>query len=328
MMTPNSKIRGKFDIDARYRSLLQKAVRRGSVDLVFTISAWLESSGQKEKNWFTSRTAIITFEECWPLAKELVFNKRFHSKVAALINVTRSVKARDAAGLGYLAFALSGGDRSVLSGTEDDKPIKILAKAIERPDNFWKWIDSQKKTEPQKSLVDNAITFRNTGSARDRSVLQAAAYLAVVDNLPKTKPMDPADQIFPFWITFDKHTREGKRVLRDIARDLHIPLSQLEWTSFYFEGAQTNGDISSKWWEKQCRWYFRKIGLPVEEAHLLWEPAKSQVVEALAEESQNLHNELYTWKISNFERIESLKKQVEIFTEHIDELQRDQMNLF
>jgi hypothetical protein len=327
-MARNSKIKSPADIDVRYRSLLQKAVRRGNVNLVFTIGAFLESLGSKGKNWFTPHTAIITFEECWPLGSELIFNKKFHSKLAALIKVARAVKARDAAGLGYLAFALSEGNHSVLSGTEEDKNIKILAKAVRHPDDFWKWADFQIKTKDHRALVENASKYRNAGSFRDRSVLQAAAYLAITENLPQINRLEPPDEIFPFWIAFDKHTPEGRRVLFDIARDLHIPLAQLEWTSFYFEGAKTNGEIPSKWWDRQCRWHFHKIGLPPDEAHLLWEPAKIQLIEALEEESRNLHNELFKWKLSNLERIESLKKQVEFFNEHTREAQKDQLDLF
>jgi hypothetical protein len=88
------KFKRKAGVDARYRSLLQKAVRRGHIDFIYTISALLKSLGQKERNWFTSRAAIITFEECWPLGAHLKFNKKFHSKVAALIMVAQSTKAR------------------------------------------------------------------------------------------------------------------------------------------------------------------------------------------------------------------------------------------
>jgi hypothetical protein len=327
-MARSSKIKKKPHIDARYRSLLQKAVRRGNIDLVFTVSALIESLGAAEKRCFTSQAAIISFEECWPLGAQLVFNKQFHSKVATLIHVARATKSRDAAGLGYLAQALSEGDRSVLGGDADDRHINILANAIERPKDFWKWIDSQKNTERQKSLIKNAIKYRNAGSLQDCAVLQAAAYLAVTDNFPEIKLLEGSEQKFPYWIVFDGHTPEGHRVMRDISRDLHMPLPQLEWTNFYFEGAITNEETPSKWWERHCRWYFQKIGLPVEEAHLLWDPAKVQVVNDLKEEGRHLHNDLYKWKLSHLERIEALKKQVALFSEHIDELQRDQLDLF
>jgi hypothetical protein len=314
--------------EKRHRSLLQKAVRRGNVDLVFTASALLESRGSKDRNWYRIRTAIITFEECWPLGTQLIFNKKFHSKVASLIRVTRSVKARDATGLGYLAYALSRGDTSVLKDTEDDKAIKIVANAIQRPDDFWQWITWQKTSTSQKILIDNAARFKKAGRPHDKAVIQAAAYLTVTGDLPPIKGGQPPDSKFPYWVAFDNHSIAGRRALRDIARDLHISLPQLEWAFFYFEGALTNGEIPSKWWDRYCHWHFQKIDLPPEEAHLLWEPAKVQVVEALARESRQLQNELYRWKLSNQERIESLKRQVQLYIDHVDEFQRDQRDLF
>ncbi len=321
-------IKSRSDIEARYRSLLQKAVRRGHADLVLTTSALLESLNSRGKNWYRTRTAIITFEECWPLGSELIFNRKFHSKVAALIKVTRSAKSRDAAGLGYLASTLFEGDTAVLSGAPDDRHVKIIAGAIERPDDFWQWIAARKKSDEQAALVENAMRFRHEGLPRDKAVIQAAAYLAVTEEIPSRYQQSPPDQAFPYWVAFDKHTPEGKLVLRDVARDLHIPAPQLEWACFYFEGSKTNGEIPSKWWERNCQCHFEKVGLPVEEAHLLWEPAKPQVIEALADYSRSLHKELYRWKLSNLKQVETLKRQVELFIEHFEEVHRDQMKLF
>ena len=319
----------RLKIEKRYRSLLQKAVRRGNVDLVFTTSAILESLASTPKNWHLNQTAIITFEECWPLGTELIFNKKFHSKVAALIRVTRAAKARDATGLGYLAYALSQGDGSVLDDTTtDDKAIKIVANAIQRPDDFWQWITWQKTSAAEKILIDNAARFKKAGLPHDQAVIQAAAYLAVSDQLSEIEAGQPSDQKFPYWLVFDNHTAEGRRVLRDIARDLHISLPQLEWTYFYFEGSLVNAEISSKWWNRYCQWHFNKIELPANEAHLLWEPARVQVAEGLRAEGRQLKNELYRWKLSNQERIESLKRQVQLYLDHMDEIQRDQRGLF
>ena len=317
------------DTEARYRSLLQKAVRRGDADIVYTASALLANLSSKEKNWYRTRTAIITFEECWPLGSELVFNRKFHSKVAALIRVTRAIKSRDASGLGYLAHALAEGDGSVLNGSADDKHIKIIANAIQRPDDFWRWIADRKKSdEHTASLIANALRFKQEGWPRDRAVIQSAAYLALNGPMPSRQKVPPTDQAFPYWVAFDKHTAEGKLVMRDVARDLHIALPQLEWTCFYFEGANTNGEIPSKWWQRHNRWRFEKIELPVEEAHLLWEPAKPQVIAGLAEDSRRLKNELYRWKIANLEQIQTLKRQVELFIAHFEEVHRDQVDLF
>ena len=321
-------IKSPSDIESRYRSLLQKAVRRGHTDLVLTTSALLESLSSRGKNWYRTRTAIITFEECWPLGGELIFNRKFHSKVAALIKVTRATKSREAAGLGYLANALVDGDATVLNGTPDDKHVKIIANAIKRPDDFWQWIAASKIPDKKMVLVENAKRFKDEGLPRDRAVILAAAYLAMIGEIPSGKQLPPADQAFPYWVAFDKHTTEGKLAMRDVARDLHIAPPQLEWTCFYFEGAKTNGEIPSKWWNRNCDRHFKKIGLPVEEAHLIWEPAKPQVIEALAGYSRDLQKELYRWKLSNLKRVEDLKRQVELFIENFEVVHRDQMGLF
>ncbi|MCP4623627.1 MAG: hypothetical protein GY850_08870 [bacterium] len=321
-------IKNQADTDARYRSLLQKAVRRGHADLVYTTSALLESLSSKEKDWYRTRTAIIAFEECWPFGSELNFNRKFHSKVAALIKVTRALKIRDASGLGFLAYALYRGDASVYNGTPADRHLKIVANAIQRPDDFWQWISTQKQSARQTALLENAMRFRHEGRPRDRAVIQAAAYLALITESPAQPESRPVDEAFPFWIVFDRHTPEGILALRDVARDLRIPLPQLEWTCFYFEGSKTNAEIASTWWQRRCNWHFQKVGLPEEEAHLLWEPAKQQVMNALTDEGRRLQSDLYRWKLSNLKRIESLKRQVNLFIEHFEEVKRDQTDLF
>ncbi len=325
-MTNSDKYR--WEADARFRSLLQKAVRRGDTDLVYTTSAILESLSSKEKNWFRNQVAIITFEECWPLGTDLVFNRKFHSKVAALVKAALSEKAKDAIGLGYLAYALSEGDRSVLTGSDEDRHIRIITKAIHRPDQFWNWADQDGLVERGKNLVENARRFRQAGLPRDRAVIQAAAYLAVAGDIPPVKPASQLTRAFPYWVALDMHTSQGRRVLNDVARDLHIPLKQLEWTLFYFEGAQTNESSASFWWERSCNWYFQKIGLPMQEAHLIWEPARVQVIEALAGDSRQLHRDLYTWKLRNREGVEGLIKKVELFISRFDSGQMDQLELF
>ena len=306
------------NIDARFRSLLQKAVRRGNLELVYTTSALLGSLGARGKSWYRNRSAVITFEECWPMGRQLRFNKKFHSKVAALVTVAQSAKAKDATGLGFLAYALYGGDRSVLDGSDSDRHIKLIANAIKRPGDFWEWIDAQVTDPEQRSIVDKAIHYKNTGLPRDKAVMQAAAYLAFVDEIPSISTLRHFDMAFPYWVALDVHTPQGKRVLRDIARDMRIPLHQLEWAMFYFEGAGTNKTLPSRWWQRSCEWHFQKVGLPMAEAHLLWEPVRPYVIEALERDSRQLHAEIYRWKMDHLDQVEALKKKVEMYAERLD----------
>jgi hypothetical protein len=315
-------------VDDRYRSLLQKAVRRGHPELVYTTSALIENLGLHSHAWFEKRTAFIVFSECWPFGREMVFTKRFYSKVAALIRVTHAHKARDATGLGLLAYALAQEDATVLNQAVEDRAVKLVAKAIRHPVEFWEWVSTQGSGQRCQALVANAGRFREGGRPHDKAVVQAAAYLAVSTPLPDASPAPAADTAFPYWVVFDRHTSEGSRVLRDVARDLHIPLPQLEWCFYYFEGAAVNAETPSPWWRRYCHWRFDRIGMREEEAHLLWEPARAQIADALAEDSHRLQNEIYRWKLANLERVDALKREVERFTSHIREMPRDQSQLF
>lgn len=316
------------DADPRFRSLLYKAVRRGNAELILTTSAMISQRWPEQKSALRDRVAVISLQECWPLGKALVFNRRFHSKVAALVRVAGVEKNREAAGLAYLGYLLSRGDRSVLLGDEQDRDIQIIAGAMIRPDDFWKWIETQSAAEECQQFLNQVSRFKGSGHARGRAVVAAAAYLAARMKIeqPGSAPLEM--EPFPYWIVFDRHTTQGRRVLRDIARDLHVPLPQLEWNLFYFEGAKTHGEVGSFWWDRYCRWRFDSIGIPMPEAHLLWEPVRPQVEGALAEDAKGLHREIYQWKMEHLSLVDELRHQVEVFNENIDGVRTDQLEIF
>jgi hypothetical protein len=314
--------------DDRYRSLLQKAVRRGHVEWVYIASALIENLAIHTEAWFEKRTAFIVFGECWPLGAEIVFNRKFHSKVAALIRTAQATKYRDATGLGFLAFALAQGDATVLAQDPGGRIVRLIAKAIRQPADFWEWISSQTVDPPRAALISNAHRYKDGGRPHDGAVVKAAAYLALEETLPCPQPAPAQESVFPYWVVFDRHTSEGKRVLRDVARDLHMSLAQLEWCYYFFEGSVANAEQPSPWWQRYCRWNFNRIGLDPEEARLLWTPARAQIVDALSEESHRLQNELYRWKLANIERIDALKRHVHLFNTHISEVPREQPKLF
>ncbi len=315
-------------VDDRYRSLLHKAARRGYTEWIFTTGALIESMGARAAAWFEARTAVITFAECWPLGSELLLTKGLHSKVGALVRLAAHQKNRDATGLGFLAYVLDKGDASALDGIPDERPLRWLARAIRSPAGFWNWVSEHTADRGRKALTDTAFRFREGGRPHDQAVAMAAAYLARTTPTPEIQPAPSPAEAFPFWVVFDRHTAAGHRVLKDIARDLHIPLPQLEWAHFYFEGSIANAEAPSPWWQAYCRWHFRRIGMPPEEIHLLWEPAREQIINALAEESQHLQGELYRWKLAHMDAIEAVKRRVELYTANIKEAQRGQSALF
>jgi hypothetical protein len=321
-------MKARSPFDDRYRSLLQKAVRRGHVEWVYAASALIEHLSIHTEAWFEKRTAFIVFGDCWPLGAELAFTRKFHSKVAALIRVAQATKYRDATGLGFLGYALAHGDETVLEQDPDDRIVRLIAKAVRQPDDFWEWISTQTVDPPQAALIANARHYRDGGRPHDGAVVKAAAYLALSGTLPGPQPAASPASAFPYWVVFDRHTNEGQRALSDVARDLHMQLPQLEWCYYYFEGADTNAEHPSPWWQRYCRWNFRRIGLSPEEAFLLWEPARAQLIDALAGDGHRLQNELYRWKLANLERIDTLKRQVDYFIAHLDAQSRDQTQLF
>ncbi len=315
-------------VDDRYRSLLHKAVRRGYSEWILTTSALIDAMGARAAVWFETRSAAIVFAECWPLGSEMLFTKGIHSKVAALVRLAAHQKNRDATGLGFLSYGLNKGDASVLEASPAEKPLRWLARAIRNPSGFWSWVSEHTAGKDRKTLIDNAFRFRDGGRPHDQAVAMAAAYLALTKSPPEIPPAPIPEEAFPFWVVFDRHTAEGQRVLKDTARDLHIPLPQLEWAHFYFEGSASNAEASSPWWQAYCRWHFRKIGMLPEEIHLLWEPAREQMIDALEEDSHRLRGELYRWKLAHMDAIEAVKRRVELFNSNIKEVQGDQSALF
>jgi hypothetical protein len=206
--------------------------------------------------------------------------------------------------------------------------VRILAQAIRRPEDFWRWVSSPQPDGERGVLLENALRFRHIGGTSDRAVTQAAAYLARTRPLPLPSDPKEAGEPFPYWIAFDETTREGRLAIRSIARDLHIPQRQLEWAFFHFASGVSHERIPSPWWERYVDWRFAQTGWVREEAHLLWEPAREQLVDMLAEDAHRLHGEIYLWKRAHRERVESLKSEVSLFLENFETLVGKQRPLF
>jgi hypothetical protein len=316
--------------DVHYRSLLNKAVRRGHVELVLTLSAMVAGAGEGERHRFAARVVGIVFFECWPLAALLRINRRFHSKVAALVQTARSVKNREAAGLGQLAWHVAEGARVPPGAQAEDRPLRMVAQALRRPEDFWAWAQRQEPADAaRRQLVAQAHRYRRVGTLRERAVTSAAACLAAEAPVPPIRPAATTPGPFPYWVALDVHTPEGRRTYHDIARDLHIPLEMLEWVGYHLENAVPDRlQQPAPWWDRLCRWRLGRLGLTPAEAPLLWEPARLQIQEALLEESEALRKRVYGWKLAHLEEVEALRRQVEIFLEHPRDPEDSQRTLF
>lgn len=277
--------------DQRRRSLLQKAVRRGYGSLAQRVARDLEQLG--DKPWLRQRIPVIIFEECWPLATSIEFPLKLPNAFVHLADVARAVKAKDAAGLGSLAYAFSEGDTSIQAEPDiDPQALRTVARAIEEPEEFWTWLEPQCEEQGQSELVSAARqAHRKGGWPWDRAFMLAAAFLAVNGPIPEleTTTEEPSEE-FPFWIALDKHTADGKKAFRQAAQEFNVPANQLMWASFYCESALTNKCVDSPWWAAERRWRLGKNGLTVGHARALWERIQPYMKEAVEEEADRLRS--------------------------------------
>lgn len=299
------------------RSLLQKAVRRGNVEITRLVIKNLVENN--DFDWLRKRLAVVTFEECWVYGSRVSYEKDENIITEHYLNIARAVKNKDAAGLGSLAYALSQGDSTVLNDLQEEKAIKaikIIAAAIQNPKDFWEWIYKQEMNSMQKLIVENADQgFRKAGWPWDRAFTQAASYLAVTTEIPQlnTARIDMNDK-FPLWIGIDKHTSQGKAAIRKAAKQIDFNANKALWLAFYFESAKCNMLEESLWWQREIYWKMKKLGLSVEGAKLIWEKIQPIVRRLLEEETQKLEERLFKNKtIINYRSDIYLEKQLSLF---------------
>jgi len=284
------------DTDQVTRSLLQKALRRADIDMTRQAVAYLIHNN--DFDWMRKRLAVLTFEECWTYGLEVSYDNDEHIISEHIYKLVGTVKNRNAAGLGSLAYALSEGDESVYDGGSEDRNIKIIAEAIKRHKDFWEWTKNQDITDKQKTLVEKADKgFRKAGWPWDRAFAQAAAYLAIKDDIPDTIYIQPkSDSNFPLWVAIDKHTQQGKAAIREAAKQINFNANKALWLSFYFESAKCNDIQFSPWWEREVKWRMKKLELDYEEARQTWERLKPIVIDLLKEETEKLQEKLFSVK--------------------------------
>jgi len=267
------------------RSLLQKAVRRGYPELAQKVAYQLGHRGDSE--WLHVRASIIAFEECWPCANLLVEGT---PTIAILRAIAKSIKQKDAAGLGSMAQAAVAGDIDALEMALDPVAVKIVGASLTRPENFFEWVTGQCGSKEQIAIVRVAKNFFHRASFPwDRAFMAAAAYLCVKDGVPEIhQEVEEGRPPFPYWVALDKHTPQGKAALRKVASSLAIPLEQLQWASFYFESAKSQAMSMSPWWECEASWRYKSIRASSDELREMWETAAPYVEIALERSVEEL----------------------------------------
>jgi hypothetical protein len=284
------------------RSLLQKAIRRGNVKMTkLAIGSILQNN---DFAWLRNRLGVITFEECWSYGSEVTFDKDEDVITQHLLNIAKTIKNKDAAGLGSLGYTLSQGDTSVLSGCSYDKNIKIISEAVKRPKDFWNWIRNQSDDKNRQVFIESAYEgFKKAGWLWDKAFTQAAAYLALTDGVPDVKYSEPDESNeFPFWISIDKHTKEGKSAIRQAAKQIGLAPQTALHIAFYLESAKCNAIEESFWWKREFDWRMKKLEISAEEASSFWNQLQPIVIKLLKTEVES--NEL---RICNLSYLNSIK---------------------
>jgi hypothetical protein len=277
--------------DQAARSLLQKAVRRGSTAVARATFRYLIAE-KDDLIWLRSRLAVITFEEAWPYGVKATFGRLESEILGHYVALCRQTKNKDAAGLGSLAYALSRGDKTVLLGDESDWHIRVVEKAMRARASFWDWI--QAEAAPADERVQGLVAHALEGSKKagwlwDKAFTFAAALLAVKGPIPEITYIDSTEpDPFPYWVSIDKHTPLGKEVVRAVANEVRIPPNTALWLSFYLESAVCNQMAESPWWEREKRWRFKKLGLLEAEATEIWARLRLLVAERLGPDADRL----------------------------------------
>jgi hypothetical protein len=265
--------------DQNARSLLQKAIRRGAYEVAELAVVRLIQN--KEVSWLKNRLAVIAFEESWGSVASLELVGGEDGLIRQYVNLAKASKNKDAAGLGSLAYELSNGQQSVLvKDSVQDRHIKVIAEAIRRPLDFWRWIKSASVKEDTMCLVNNAeIGYRLAGWPWDKAFAQASAYLSVCDVIPDVYVQNADGGLeFPYWVAIDKHTASGKRALMKCAEKFGIDKDSLGWIQFYLESAKCAGLPSCYWWEREKKWRLEKEGFSLERAEVVWRDASEYIM--------------------------------------------------
>lgn len=190
------------------RSLLQKAVRRGSPLAVEQAARFLLAQG--DRTWLRMRTVVILFEECWPMASDLVLPRDPEELIRLLSRIALTRKHKDAAGLGALAHDYHGGERGMLSFTEDDSELRLVAEAMKRPQDFFGWALKTAKGDDARSVISFAVKHLSCATwPWDKACVLAGAFFAATQGVPSLAAAPQLEGDFPIGLRSTSTRRLG-----------------------------------------------------------------------------------------------------------------------
>ena len=268
-------------------SLLQKAVRRGAVNVVDKTVKYLLSLG--DTKWLHKRLPVMIYEECWPLGNQITQNNIVEQYIA----LSSTVKNKDAAGLATLASKLHEGSWKALRGTKEQRDaITSVKNAIDNPNEFWKWaLENGIRHVARIGAARRSLT--KASFVTDQAMMFAAAYFAAKDEVPLTTQAQPLNNPdFPYWVAFDKHTDYGREVISEAAQKIGIYSSRARQLVFYLEGAVCNDITTSPYWQLAKNWQMEKMGYTYSQANIIWEQLKPVIIELTKKKAEELKDRI------------------------------------
>lgn len=275
---------GPINFDEEH-SLIQKAVRRGNVTLVEKVGNYLIKKGNKD--WLKRRLPVMVYEECWTFGDKLIDKKKY---LEYYIELTKTVKNKNAAGLAAFAKKVAGGGYEITTPGPEKSAIAKVAEAIRDPYVFWKWVENQPGYKVHKTRIDMAKTACKKVSFRDdQAMIYAAAYLAVMDQVSDTRVVGPNNgSKFPYWTAIDKHTDVGRFRIDTICDQLKYSSADGQKLVFLLAGSVCNQITDSNYWDEYVKFELKKIGGSVADAENEFEKIKDELIKATQKDVKSL----------------------------------------
>lgn len=273
------------------RSLLQKAVRRGNLELGVAIAEHLVDKNVDDGAWFNQRAAIMAFEEC-PQVWGQMSLQQYGSKgsikwsrqqaLELIQKVAMAVKCKQATGLGTLAYFAQRDPRTLEPHHKTLKPH--VAEVARRIGAMEKGAPIFTGSTPE--VVDPIRLAASTFATRqswpwDKAFMVAAAYLAE-QGWTAEYSVAGVELECPVWVGLDRHTEQGKLAIAAVAEATGIHRKIVEWTGFYFESAILNAEAQATydgidWWQEELRWRLGLLGVSPKEGAEIWGSLRDQV---------------------------------------------------
>lgn len=273
-----------FDVE---RSLLQKAVRRGSEKDVSKIVNYLLHEG--DEAWLRKRIFVIAYEECWPIGSSITLTNLLDE----YLRLTRSVKNKNASGLAALATKYNEGNRDVLFNSDFTDNIIAVASAINSPNEFWKHVESQPGYWSNWNRIEAAkIAASKAGFIFDKALMYASVCLTIDGIVPQIKNALSIE--LPYWVAFDKHTEIGRQIISEASRNVGLDPYIGMQLMFLMEGSKCNWVDSSPYWEYFVNWKLGKLGAKIDKCEKL----VKEVIEISASRTIDLYDRINSFPAS------------------------------